>query len=55
MDLINFLDLGERKSVEASDFANNIKEMHDQVKQRLQQSNAKYKKKGSYAQKNESF
>lgn len=44
MYLIKFIDSGERKSVDASDFVDNIQKMHKQVKQRLQQSNAKYKK-----------
>jgi hypothetical protein len=42
--LIKFLDLKERKSVDASDFADDLQELHEQVKKRLQQSNSKYKR-----------
>ena len=44
VDLIMFPYLGERNSDGASDFADNIQEMHEHVKQRFQQSNAKYKR-----------
>jgi hypothetical protein len=36
--------LKERKSVDASDFADDLQELHEQVKRRLQQSNSKYKR-----------
>ena len=45
LDLIKFPDLGERKSVDASDFASIIPKIHEQVKKRLQQRNDMHKKK----------
>lgn len=44
VDLIKFSNLGERKSVDVSDFVEIIQEMHEQVKHRLEQNNAKHKK-----------
>lgn len=55
VDLINFPDLEERKSVDASDFVHSIQEMHEQVKHMLQQSNTKYKKRADLQRRMEAF
>ena len=44
MYLIKLPNLEERKSGDASDFTDSIHEIHEHVKKRLQQSNAKYKR-----------
>jgi hypothetical protein len=43
VDLVDLLDLGDKRSVDASDFADSMQELHEQVKQKLQESNNQYK------------
>jgi hypothetical protein len=43
VDLVKLPNLEDRRSVDASDFTEGIQEIHEQVKQKLQQSNAMYK------------
>jgi hypothetical protein len=49
VDLVKFPNLEDKRSVDASEFAESIQEMHEQVKRKLQQSNIKYKQ-GEYLQ-----
>jgi hypothetical protein len=43
VDLVDLPYLGDKRSVDASDFADSMQELHEQVKQKLQESNNKYK------------
>jgi hypothetical protein len=43
VDLVDLPDLGDKRSVDASDFADIMQELHEQVKLKLQESNKKYK------------
>jgi hypothetical protein len=43
VDLVKFPNLEDKRSVDASEFAESMQEMHEQVKRKLQQSNTKYK------------
>jgi hypothetical protein len=43
VDLVDLPDLGDKRSVDASDFADIMQELHEQVKQKLQEINNKYK------------
>jgi hypothetical protein len=43
VDLAKLENLEDKRSDDASDFANRIQEMHEQVKHKLHQSNIKYK------------
>jgi hypothetical protein len=42
VDLVKFPNLEDKRSVDASEFAESIQEMHEQVKRKLQQSNTRY-------------
>jgi hypothetical protein len=44
VDLVDLRDLGYKRSINASDFADSMQEFHEKVKKKLQESNNKYKK-----------
>jgi len=43
VDLVDLLDLEDKRSIDANDFVDIMKELHEQVKQKLQEINNKYK------------
>jgi hypothetical protein len=43
VDLVKFPNMEDKRSVDASEFVENIQEMHEQVKTSIQQRNIKYK------------